>query len=46
MEIRQQLTATEAEQAATREQVDVAQKRITDLEDELRRSGGLPGWAR
>jgi predicted RNase H-like nuclease (RuvC/YqgF family) len=27
-------------------QVDEAAKRISDLEDELRRSGGPPGWAR
>src|SRR5947209_14818313 len=29
-----------------RMEVDQAKKKITDLEDELRRSGGLPGWAR
>jgi chromosome segregation ATPase len=27
-------------------QVDDGKKKISDLEDELRRSGGLPGWAR
>ena len=30
----------------SRKAVDQAKKKITDLEDELRRSGGLPGWAR
>jgi len=29
-----------------RKQVDQAKKKLTDLEDELRRSGGPPGWAR
>ena len=30
----------------SRKAVDQAKKKITDLEDELRRSGGLPAWAR
>jgi len=30
----------------SRKAADQAKKKITDLEDELRRSGGLPGWAR
>ena len=29
-----------------RKELDQAKKKLTDLEDELRRSGGLPGWAR
>src|SRR2546422_789311 len=29
-----------------RKEVDQAKKKVTDLEDELRRSGGPPGWAR
>ncbi len=29
-----------------RKEVDQAKKKTTDLEDELRRSGGPPGWAR
>jgi len=29
-----------------RREVDLAKKKITDLEDELRRSGGPAGWAR
>ena len=29
-----------------RKELDQAKKRLTDLEDELRRSGGPPGWAR
>lgn len=30
----------------SRKAADQAKKKISDLEDELRRSGGLPGWAR
>ena len=46
MEIREQLTLTEKDQAAAREEFEASQKKIADLEEELRRSGGPPGWAR
>ena len=45
-EIRQQITETEKAQTIARDDVAAAQKNISDLEDELRRSGGPPGWAR
>jgi hypothetical protein len=32
--------------AAAEQEVRQAQQKIADLEEELRRSGGLPGWAR
>jgi hypothetical protein len=46
MEIRKDIDDTQKAQAAAREDVEACQRRISDLEDELRRSGGLPGWAR
>jgi hypothetical protein len=44
--IRVALNALEIELAAARRQVDTAVQKLADLEEELRRSGGLPGWAR
>jgi len=46
IELRQQIADTEKQQEVTRAEVEADQKKITDLEEELRRSGGLPGWAR
>lgn len=46
MDLRRQMSQTEIEQTVAREEVDSRQRRISELEDELRRSGGLPGWAR
>jgi hypothetical protein len=45
-EIRQQIAETEKAQTIARDDVAAAQKNISDLEDELRRSGGPMGWAR
>jgi hypothetical protein len=44
--IRTQITAIEVRLADTRKQADAARQKIADLEEELRRSNGLPGWAR
>lgn len=41
-----QITAAEAELETARKDAELANKKIADLEDELRKSGGLPGWAR
>jgi hypothetical protein len=41
-----EIAATQKELDNTRQEVQVAQQRILELEDELRRAGGLPGWAR
>ncbi|HYR43289.1 MAG TPA: hypothetical protein VER98_09715 [Terriglobia bacterium] len=41
-----EITETQKQLDDARKQVDQAKKKITDLEDELRRSGGPPGWAR
>jgi hypothetical protein len=41
-----EITAAKAELTKARQDVDLARQKITDLEDELRRSNGLPGWAR
>ena len=46
MDIREQIAKTQQEQATAREELDGSQKKLSDLEDELRRSGGPPGWAR
>jgi len=46
MELRAEIDRTAKDQVAARAEVTAAQQRIRDLEDELRRSGGLPGWAR
>jgi hypothetical protein len=45
-QIRQEISETEKAEAMARDDVAAAQKNISDLEDELRRSGGPPGWAR
>ena len=41
-----EITDTQKQLDDAHKQVDEANKRISDLEDELRRSGGPPGWAR
>jgi type IV secretory pathway VirB10-like protein len=41
-----EITAAQAELDAARKQAEQAKQRIADLEEELRRSAGLPGWAR
>jgi hypothetical protein len=41
-----QITATQKELEDARKESEMAKKKITDLEEELRRSGGLPGWSR
>jgi chromosome segregation ATPase len=41
-----ELTDTQKQLDDARKQVDQAKQKITDLEDELRRSGGPPGWSR
>jgi phage shock protein A len=46
MELRVEIDKTTKDQLAARAEVAAAQQKIRDLEDELRRSGGLPGWAR
>ena len=46
MELRAEIDRTAKDQAAARVEVTAGQQKIRDLEDELRRSGGLPGWAR
>jgi hypothetical protein len=41
-----QITAAQKELDDARAQAELAKKKVTDLEDELRRAGGPPGWAR
>jgi len=41
-----EIADTQKQLDEARKEVDQAKKKLTDLEDELRRSGGLPGWAR
>jgi chromosome segregation ATPase len=41
-----QITAAKAQLDDAQKQVAAAQQKISDLEDELRQSGGPPGWAR
>ena len=41
-----EITVAEAQLDDAQKQVAAAQQKITDLEDELRQSGGPPGWAR
>jgi hypothetical protein len=41
-----QINALTTELDAARRLADVARQKIESLEDELRRTGGLPGWAR
>jgi hypothetical protein len=40
------INAANAEYAKARQDLELARRKITDLEDELRRSNGMPGWAR
>jgi hypothetical protein len=44
--LRTQLNTLETELATVRKTVEAARLKISDLEEELRRSGGHPGWAR
>lgn len=46
MALRAEIDKTTKDQVAARAEVAVSQQKIRDLQDELRRSGGLPGWAR
>jgi type IV secretory pathway VirB10-like protein len=41
-----EIADTQKQLDEARKEVDQAKKKLTDLEDELRRSGGPPGWAR
>jgi hypothetical protein len=41
-----EITATQKDLDAARAQAEQAKQKIPDLEQELRRAGGLPGWAR
>ena len=41
-----EITKTQAELEVARKEAEIANQKITDLEDELRRSGNPPGWAR
>lgn len=41
-----EITATQKELDAARAEAERANQKILDLEQELRRAGGLPGWAR
>ena len=41
-----EVAAAQQQLEAARKQVEAAKQRILDLEDALRRAGGLPGWAR
>ena len=41
-----EITAAQKELEEARAQAEQAKKKITDLEDELRRAGGPPGWSR
>jgi len=41
-----EITAAQNDLEAARAQAEQAKKKVTDLEDELRRAGGPPGWAR
>jgi len=46
VEVRKEIAETQTAQEQARGEVSALQQRISDLEDELRRSGGPPGWAR
>ena len=41
-----EIAALDAEMTAQHKNVEKAQQKIEELQDELRRSGGLPGWSR
>jgi len=40
------ITATQKQLEDAHKEVDQAKQKLTDLEEELRKSGGPPGWAR
>jgi hypothetical protein len=44
--IRAEFDKAQQEQSGLRKEVADGRQRLRDLEEELRRSGGLPGWAR
>jgi hypothetical protein len=44
--LRLELNASDADLAAARREADAARTGIATLEEDLRRSNGLPGWAR
>src|SRR6185436_765355 len=44
--LRSEIEKTKGAQVVAQREVSDGQQRIRDLEEELRRSGGLPGWAR
>jgi predicted RNase H-like nuclease (RuvC/YqgF family) len=46
MRLAAEITDLNNQMDAEQKKADAARKKIEDLEDELRRSGGLPGWAR
>ena len=46
MRLAAEITDLTNQMDAEQKKADAARKKIEDLEDELRRSGGLPGWAR
>jgi hypothetical protein len=46
VELRAQIDTTQKEQGANRAEVTALEQKLRDLEDDLIRSGGLPGWAR
>jgi hypothetical protein len=41
-----EMTVAKSDLAAVNAEVEAAKQKIADLEEELRRAGGLPGWAR
>src|SRR5215471_12455095 len=41
----EELDKTNQDLAIAQHELNVAQQKVADLEEELRRSGGLPGWA-
>jgi len=45
-QLRPEITAAQKELEEARAQAEQAKRKITDLEDELRRAGGPPGWSR
>jgi hypothetical protein len=41
-----EIVSTQKQLEEARKAADLAKKKLADLEEDLRRSGGLPGWAR
>ena len=41
-----EIVSTQKQLEAERQTVEQAKKKLSDLEQDLRKSGGLPGWAR